>query len=77
MATAANWSTAAQSCHRLGADLTTVSDAFSQAFLQLFVAQSAGVHTASDSVPSVWIGLSDLQVRTLASRQGVNDRKQY
>jgi hypothetical protein len=37
---------------------------FFQAFLQLYVAKSAGGHVGSetDVIPSVWIGLNDMKV---------------
>lgn len=63
MALVANWTAASQSCNTLGANLATITDAFVQAFLQLFVASSVGGHIGSDNVPipSVWIGLNDLK----------------
>ncbi|KAK7498721.1 hypothetical protein BaRGS_00010098, partial [Batillaria attramentaria] len=54
-----NWTAAADFCHTLAADLPVVNNAFTQAFLQLFVARGAGVHADSDNAPTVWIGLSD------------------
>ncbi|KAK7097065.1 lymphocyte antigen 75-like [Littorina saxatilis] len=63
VAAAANWTTATQACNKLGADLSTINNAFSQAFLQLFVADGAGVSVGSDDVPFVWIGLSDWKTK--------------
>ncbi|XP_076467662.1 uncharacterized protein LOC143298664 [Babylonia areolata] len=56
-----NYSSAMESCHQFGANLVTIDDAFSQAFVRLFVAHSLGLHFESDIVQTVWIGLNDMQ----------------
>nr|KAG5707847.1 hypothetical protein BaRGS_016007 [Batillaria attramentaria] len=65
-----NWTAAADFCHTLAADLPVVNNAFTQAFLQLFVARGAGVHADSDNAPTVWIGLSDTVARRKMLRGG-------